>query len=295
MERDWKLAFLAGLGYAQWPEDDVLDSLSEIGYEGVEWTPAHFSPARPLPDLRRLVEKTHDAGLEVSRVTTDIDPVVTDDSERQQRIDRVIRVIELAGAVGIATVGTFTGPAPWDPAAPKVGVDISEGAAWDMVLDAFSRFTAAAREAGVTMTSEGVFGMLAHDFYSHRFLMDRLDPEVQRVNLDPSHGILYGNLDVGWVVRQWGSRIGHIHLKDAVGIPEMGRFAFPLLGEGCVDWTDFFTALADIDYTGFCSVEFESFGFYQKVLGGDPELAARMSYQQVHALLPDAEDRAPAP
>lgn len=287
MTRTWKLAFLAGLGYAQWPEDDVLASLKEIGYDGVEWTPAHFSPARPLPDLRRLVEKTQDLGMEISRVTTDIDPVVTDDSERKQRIDRVVRVIELAGETGVATVGTFTGPALWDPSAPVIGGDISEGAAWDMVLEAFSTFTSAARDAGVTLTSEGVFGMLAHDFYSHWFLMDRLDPEVQLVNLDPSHGILYGNLDVGWVVRQWGARIGHVHLKDAVGVPEMGRFTFPLLGEGNVDWGAFFTALEDIGYDGFCSVEFESFGFYRKVLGGDPELAARMSFQQVGALLPD--------
>lgn len=286
MERKWKLAFLAGLGYAQWPEGDVIASLKEIGYEGVEWTPAHFHPGRPLPDLRQLVQRTRDAGLEVSRVTTDVDLVVADDGERQRRIDHVLRVIELAGAVGVSTVGTFTGPAPWDSAAPQVGVDISEGAAWDMVFEAFFSFTAAAREAGVTITSEGVFGMLAHDFYSHRFLMDRLDTEVQLVNLDPSHGILCDNLDVGWVVRQWGSRIGHVHLKDAVGVPRMGRFAFPLLGEGNVDWTAFFTALDDISYRGFCSVEFESFNFYQTVLGGDPEIAARMSHQQVNALMP---------
>ena len=80
-----------------------------------------------------------------------------------------------------------------------------------------------------------------------------------KINLDPSHGILYGNLDIGWVVKQWGSRIAHVHLKDAIGErPEIGKFIFPLLGEGRVDWYAFFSALEEIDYTGSCSVEFES-------------------------------------
>ena len=185
---------------------------------------------------------------------------------------------------GVATVGTMTGPAPWDEAAPRIGRDISESAAWEQVFEAYEAFTVAARRANVTISSEGVFGMLAHDFYTHTFLLDRLDPAIHKVNLDPSHGILYGNLDVGWVIRQFGDRIAHVHLKDAVGIPQTGQFLFPLLGEGRVDWQAFFPALAEIGYTGFCSVEFESFTYYRRVLKEDPEAAARISMQQISEL-----------
>ena len=107
-----------------------------------------------------------------------------------------------------------------------------------------------------------------------------------KINLDPSHGILYGNLDIGWVVKQWGSRIAHVHLKDAIGDrPEIGKFIFPLLGEGRVDWYAFFSALEEIDYAGYCSVEFESDTYYRRVLKRDPEAAARLSLQLVNALL----------
>lgn len=283
--RKWKLAFLTGLGYSTMEPSRVIESLKRLGYEGVEWTTDHFNPDKPLSALRELVAATRAAGMEVSRIMAHEDLVSLDDKLRKCRIDRTVRIIEAAGECGVATVGTMTGPAPWDPSAPRVGRDISEAAAWEQVLEAYSIFLKAAEAAGVTVSSEGVFGQLAHDYYSHRYLIEQTANPRHMVNLDPSHGVLYGNLDVGWVVRQWGARIGHVHLKDAVGIPVMGEFIFPLLGEGRVEWCDFFDALDEIEYDGFCSVEFESFAYYNRVLRKDPEAAARLSFQLVEALL----------
>jgi len=280
----YKFAFMASLGYSKTQPIEVIASLKRIGYEGIEWTTDHFDPDKPIVELKELVERTRDAGLEVSRIMAHEDLVSLDDKTRLERIQRTVRVIQAAGECGVATVGTMTGPAPWDPLAPKVGVHISEGAAWEQVFEAYEAFTKAGKEANVVISSEGVFGMMAHDFYSHKFMMDRLDPSVQKINFDPSHGILYGNLDVGWVVRQWKDRIAHVHLKDAIGIPDMGRFLFPLLGEGRVDWTAFFQALDKIGYNGFCSVEFESFAYYQRILGNDPAAAARLSMELIRKL-----------
>lgn len=283
--RKWKTSFLAGLGYAAMPSEKVIESLKEIGYEGVEWTTSHFDPDKPVGELKTLVGQTRSAGMDVSRIMAHEDLVSLDDVKRTSRIDKTVRVIRAAGECGVATVGTMTGPAPWDASAPKIGQDISESAAWEQIFEAYEAFTIAAKSAGVTVSSEGVFGMAAHDFYTHKWMMDQLDPEVQKVNYDPSHGVLYGNLDVGWVVRQWGDRIAHVHLKDAVGIPEMGKFVFPLLGEGNVDWSAFFDALDEIHYAGYCSVEFESFGYLEKGLGGNIEEAARLSMKQMDSLL----------
>jgi sugar phosphate isomerase/epimerase len=285
MARQWKLAFLAGLGYTQMSEDEVIRSLGGMGYQGIEWTTAHFNPERPLTELQELTNKTRAAGMEISRIMAHEDLVCLDEAERERRIAHTLAVIAAAGDCDIHTVGVMTGPAPWDPNAPRVGSTISEGAAWDMVFDAYARLGDAARQAGVVVSSEGVFGMVAHDFYTHRYLLDRYPAEIHQVNLDPSHGLLYGNLDVGWVVRQWGARIAHVHLKDAVGIPEMGKFVFPLLGEGNVDWGGFLGALEEIGYAGYCSVEFESFAYLSRVLKGDVEAAARLSFEQVAALL----------
>ncbi len=236
-----KISFQASLGYRDWPFADVISSLKSIGYEGIEWSTAHFDPTKGVAAARRAVDATREAGLEVCRIFAHEDLVSLDDAERQARIDRTLAVIELAGECGVSNVGTMSGPAPWDSASPKIPGDISEGAAWDQVLDAYRQFESAARKAGVKISSEGVFGMVAHDFFSHKFLIDTIDSEFVGVNYDPSHGVLSGDFDVAWNIRQWGHRIVHCHLKDAVGISQRsGEFLFPLLGEGLVDRSAFF-------------------------------------------------------
>ena len=283
--RKWKVAYLAGLDYAKMDPSDVINSLRSLGYEGIEWTTEHFNPERPLSELRQLVDQTRDAGMEVSRITGHEDLVCLDDAIRQARIDKTVAVIHAAGECGIATVGTMTGPAIWEPNTPQIGVDISESAAWGQVFEAYDAFIAAAERANTVISSEGVYGMMAHDFYTHRYLMEKAASPYHKVNLDPSHGALYDDLDVGWIVREWGDNLAHVHLKDAVGVPVPRKFVFPLLGEGRVDWSSFFSALDEISYTGFCCVEFESFRYYRTVLKNDPEAAARLSLANVNALL----------
>ena len=60
---------------------------------------------------------------------------------------------------------------------------------------------------------------------------------------------------------------------------------FPLLGEGLVQWKEFFAALERIGYKGFMSVEFESFRYYSRILGNDPVKAARLCMSQLEQLL----------
>ena len=279
-----RIAFLAGLGFVCWPSDKVVKTLKDLGYDGIEWTTAHFSAADPAK-ARRAVEQTREAGLEVSRIMAHEDFVCLDRRERERRIDGVVGIVQLAGELGVPSVGSMTGPAPWDPKAPRIPADIAEGEAWEMALDAHRRIARAAELSGTTISSEGVFGMLAHDFYSHRYLLDRIDSPALGVNFDPSHGILSGNFDIGWLIDQWGERILHCHLKDAVGISQRpGEFIFPLLGEGRVDWTAFFQGLERRGYDGFASVEFESWHYLAQVLGDDPARAAAVSIRQVRAL-----------
>jgi sugar phosphate isomerase/epimerase len=117
--------------------------------------------------------------------------------------------------------------------------------------------------------------------------MARYESAALGLNFDPSHYALYGN-DIPWAVRQWGSRIVHVHLKDCVGVPgglPGETFTFPLLGEGTVPWPAFFAALDEVGYQGYLSVEFEAFTYYSAILRGDPAEAARISLEQSLALL----------
>jgi sugar phosphate isomerase/epimerase len=283
-----RIGFMASLGFASMPAREVAGALKALGYASVEWTAAHFNPrTKSRAELDELVAITRDAGLACSEVVVQQDYVCLDEAARRDRIAYSIETIEACGACGVGIVNLFTGPAPWDPRAPKIGHDVSQGAAWDMIVDAFTGVVAALERCGVRGALEPVFGQFCNDYFTARALLDHIGSAALGVNFDPSHDVLKGTLDTGWLVRQWGvDRIGHVHLKDAAGIPEMGRFLFPLLGEGNVDWQGMFSALAGIGYEGYLSVEFESFGYYQKVLKGDPVEAARLSMAQVRALLP---------
>jgi sugar phosphate isomerase/epimerase len=286
MQRKWKTAYLTNLDYMKWSAEDVIKSLAKLGYEGIEWTMnPHFHPDKPITQLKELIERTHEAGLGVSQIMAHEDLISKDDSKRQRIIDRIARTIQAAGECGVSGVSVVTGPAIWEPDHVRVGMDMGEEEMWGQVIDAYNVFLKTGEECGVDITTEAVYGMMVHDIYTHKWFVSQTDSPRHRVNLDPSHHVLYGIYDMKWLVHQWGDRIAHVHVKDGVGVPALNRFAFPLPGEGQVNWKDFFTALDDIGYDGWGSVEFESWPFYEQVLNCDPEAAARISLEYIDKIL----------
>jgi sugar phosphate isomerase/epimerase len=285
-----RIGFVATLGFAGMPPARVAKTLAELGYAAVEYTPRHFNPRTMSPDeLKSVVDATASEGLKVSDVVVLQDYVCLDEGQRADRVAFSIEMIQACAEVGVHTVNVFTGPAPWVATAPRVGRDISEGAAWQMVIDAFDAILPELAKRNVHAAVENVWGHLCHDYYTARVLIDRFNSPWLGVNFDPSHDVLYGNTDTGWLVHQWGQqRIKHIHLKDAAGVPVQGQYIFPLLGEGFVDWKGMFTALADIGYGGFLSVEFESFAYYARILKGDTREAARRSMENLRILMAEA-------
>lgn len=284
---DRRFAFMARLDFATWPAERVVAALAELGYGGVSWMRYHFHPrTHSLGDLHALVDSTHDAGLAVTELVVQQDFVCLDEAARRERIDVACEYIEAAAAVGRPLLNVFTGPAVWDPRAPRIPRDLSEGTAWEMVDEAYRRIVPVAETHGVTLIVEAVFGQVAHDYYSTLELVRRFPSPALGINLDPSHYHLYRN-DIPWAIRQWGARIRHVHMKDAVGSPGLPgqEFLFPLLGEGAIDWLAFAEALDAVGYRGFLTVEFESFAYYRQVLGSDPIAAARLSLEALRRLV----------
>ena len=279
-----KFSFLAGLGFTRYKAKDVVKSLKDLGYDGVEWTLAHFNPrTKSDKELAEVVKVTRDGGLEISELAIQLGYVWLEEEKRKDLLALTKESIQACARHGIGVANVFTGPVPWIPEAPRVGINIKEGDAWKMAFDAFDEIVPLAEKNKVRLAMEGVWGMLVHGFYQSKFLVNHYNSDYLGVNLDVSHGILLGNLDVGWVVKQWGKKIYHVHLKDAVGVAP-DKFIFPMLGEGFVNWKEFFDALREIDYKGFCSVEYESFKYYADVFRDDPVAAAKISMEQIKKL-----------
>lgn len=287
MDSSYKIGFLPREGFEDWQPKDICRELSRIGYQGVEWSRHHFKPREmSYPQLKELTTIPADFGMQVSEIFIALDHVLHDNQKRKDHIRLALECIEAAAAIGVPSVNVSTGPQRWTSGHVKIPEEMSEGEAWAMVFDAFDELVSTAERHKIYLAVEGVWGMLAHDYYSTLPLFERYKSEYLAINMDPSHGTLCRN-DIPWVVRQWGKKIKHSHLKDAVGLPgqDGDTFIFPILGEGLVDWGGYFKAMNAIGYDGFYSVEFESFIYYDRVLKGNMVAAAELSWKAIQALI----------
>jgi sugar phosphate isomerase/epimerase len=89
------------------------------------------------------------------------------------------------------------------------------------------------------------------------------------LNFDPSH-LVWQHIDYVRCVRDFGSRILHVHAKDtridgdrlyAVGSQGLGWHTAKIPGLGDVDWGRLFSALTDTGYHGAVCIEVEDRAF----------------------------------
>lgn len=272
-----KKGFLANGEMLGWEPERLCAFLKETGYDSVELiSDIIFANGRDGSDFRAAADK---AGISISELLVQRDFVVLDAEQRKKDIEITKENVRKAAAMGVDVVNFFTGPVPWMPDSIKVGQQVSMSDAWGMVFGAFDEILPLAEKLGVKIAVENVWGMLAHDFYTNQFLIKHYDSDNLGVNLDPSHDVLYGNTDTAFIVKTWGKKIFHVHVKDAVGVAGMGTFVFPLLGEGNVNFKAFFEALKEIGYEGTASIEFESWAYRQNILGGSHAATAAPSLE----------------
>jgi sugar phosphate isomerase/epimerase len=287
---DWRISFIPyymtspGRWSAPKPED-AIRVLRKAGYDGVEWMLGHhFNTSE---ELARLVVRTRKGRLQVSNIMCWRDLVTNDRKSRDRSKEILKEMVACAGELSIPVMNVFTGPMTWNPKFARIGKEISEGQAWKAVVDSLSEVLAVAEKSGVVVTVEPVFGMLVHDYYTVRELLGYFDSKHLGVNVDPSHFALYGN-DPAWAVKRLGKRVKHVHVKDAFGRPGVfgETFSFPFLGEGVIDWRAFFSALRDVGYQGFLSLEFENDSYLNNVCDGEWSVAAVQLRDRVNKFLP---------
>lgn len=276
----WRVSYIP---YPANEPNDVLRVLKGAGYDGVEWVRhLHFMGA---DDLKSIAALTKEQGMGVSNLMIGHDLVTLDDADRAERVKIVSDSIQDASDNGFKLVNMTTGPGEW-PGALKLGKDVSEGKAWDLVSESFARVIETAEKTGVTITLEAAFNMVVRDYYTLTDFLHQFDSKNLAVNMDPSHLALAGN-DPAWVIRKLGGRIKHVHVKDVFGKPGTNNedFHFPLLGSGVIDWKEFFSALKSVGYSGYLTIEFEADQYTKNVWGGDWSKAAAGSMEQLKALV----------
>jgi sugar phosphate isomerase/epimerase len=231
-------------------------------------------------------------GLSISALGYYPNPLHPHPEHRQTVIGHLKKVIEAAELLDVPVVGTFIGKDK-DKTVPA---NLEEYAkVWPPIV----KF---AKEHGVKIGIENCPMLFSYDEWPGgvnlastpaiwRKMWEIIPDDNFGLNLDPSHLILQ-MIDYERVVREFGSKIFHVHAKDlhidwegvynnGVLSQGMGWQVPRLPGLGDMDWAKFIAALTAARYDYVVSIEHED-----RVFEGDEELVKRGFYISRDVLKP---------
>lgn len=246
---------------------DALAQVADMGLDGVQIyaTNGEFSPelsAEKKEEYKALLARY---GLAVSALCGDMGgygfEIAADNPER---IKKTCAIVDLAVEFGTSAVTTHIGVIPEDKNDPRYAA----------MLAALTECGLYAKEKGVTLAietgPERAQTLLA-------FLKDTKGGVG--VNLDPANFTMVTGQDAVEAVYLLRDYIVHTHAKDGIMLdknqdPTAVYHAFAVggvealnacegfrevpLGEGAVDWNAYLSALRDVAYDGFLTIEREA-------------------------------------
>ena len=249
---------------------DTKESIAlagSLGFDGVQIyaTTGAFSPdALSAADIKEYKKLLADNKLVVSALCGDMGghgfEIAKDNPER---IEKTKKIIDLAAELGSHVVTTHIGVIPEDCECEK----------YKAMLSALTECGNYAVTKGVTLAIE-TGPETAPTLYG---FVSKAGDGVG-VNLDPANFVMVTGQDPAEAVRLIGKKIVHTHLKDGKmlkktdpkiiydhfaegGIEALNvadYFIETPVGEGDVNWNEYFAALNEIGFDGFLTIERET-------------------------------------
>ncbi|MBA3416039.1 MAG: sugar phosphate isomerase/epimerase [Chloroflexia bacterium] len=222
--------------------DEALEGLAAAGYTRCEigavkgWF-EHIDPDTISDaEIARIGTKLRDLGLEPVSLSGHAQ------LQTQEGSARFGRAIDIAEALGMAVVNTYTGDAT---------TEAEREAYFANVADLCDR----AAKAGLKIGMETESNMLP-TAEAGVAILDRIGrPDTLGFNYDPGNVVCYAGADPLADLRFALPRLVHVHLKDKVG--GKGVFDFPPPGDGELDLAAFVSVLDEAGYAGPISAEVE--------------------------------------
>ncbi len=252
---------------------EAIKIAARLGLCGVQIyaTTGEFSPETLTEEQKSEYKKLlSDNGMCVSALCADMGGYGFEREEDNViRIEKTKRIIDLASEFGARVITTHIGVIPSDKSEPR----------YDIMLRAVSECGVYAKERGITMAietgPENALTLLSFIEDTHGGV---------GVNLDPANFTMVTGQDAVEAVYILREHIVHTHLKDgrmldknqnpadvyhafAVGgvdaLNACKGFIETPVGDGDVDFENYFKALRDIGFDGYLTIERET--------GDDPE------------------------
>jgi sugar phosphate isomerase/epimerase len=269
---------------ACWPHEKATRR-----YAGVSHIDVQNLDAAKAKEIRSMLD---DCGLTISALGYYPNPLDPDVEHREPVIGHLKKVIEGAALLEVPVVGTFIGKDK-NKTVPQNLEDYAK--VWPPIV----KF---AKDHGVKIAIENCPMIFSYDEWPGgnnlastpaiwRKMWEIIPDDNFGLNLDPSHLVLQ-MIDYERVIREFSSKIFHVHAKDlhidreglynnGVLSQGMGWQVPRLPGLGDMDWARFFAALTAARYDYVVSIEHED-----RVYEGDEALVKRGFYLSRDILKP---------
>ena len=261
---------------ACWPRETVARR-----YAGVTHIDVATLDNLKAAEIRKMLDGY---GLTISSLAYYPNPLDPDADHREAVIGHLKKVIDAAALLEVPVVGTFVGKDK-NKTIPQNFDDYAR--IWPPIV----KF---AKERGIKIAIENCPMLFSYDEWPGgnnlastpaiwRKMWEIIPDDNFGLNLDPSHLVLQ-MIDYERVVREFGSRIFHVHAKD-LHIDQEGLYNHGVLSQGMgwqvprlpglgdMNWSKFFAALSASRYDYVVSIEHED-----RVFEGDAELVRRGFY-----------------
>jgi sugar phosphate isomerase/epimerase len=235
------------------PLEPALAEVRQAGYEAVEIGAVpgfceHFDAASACEaDLERFLAAVRASGLQVVGYSANPGHFNAPGADRHAIVERAAADLRVAALLRLPALNV------------RCGAPIAERWLFHeharRQAEGLKRVAQAAQDLGLRLNLEAPHRHgLTRTLDEAEWLLDAIHEPNVALLLDTSH-VQAGGGDPALAVSVYGSRLAHVHLRDARGDEPL-----VLPGEGSVDFDAFFAALAAAGYEGPCVVELEGHG-----------------------------------
>ena len=240
--------------------------------------------------IASIKQKVERAGIYVSSLANDGNHIDPDPAKRERQNSNTVKMIELAGKLGVPCIGGQSGKIVDQPLQKQV----------DEIVRVYTeKYFPACERSKVRILWEPWAGgpNIATGPVAWEALFKAFgnSPHIG-LQFDPSH-LVWQFMDPIAAAREFAHKIYDVHLKDTEilwhlvkrgGIqPVNGQrwWRFRLPGSGSMDWKGFFSTLAEVGYTGAMNIENEDQFYYPAYDGKEFTDQYKRGFRVAHEFL----------
>jgi sugar phosphate isomerase/epimerase len=240
--------------------------------------------------IAAIKDKVQKSGIFVSSLACDGNHIDSDPAKRDKQAAYTLKMIELAGKLGVSNLGGQSGTIPTQTLQQQV----------DEIERVYTeRYFAACEKNKVRILWEPYAGgpNIATGPVGWEALFKKFNnsPNVG-LQFDPSH-LVWQMMDEVAAAREFADKIYDVHLKDTEilwhlvkrgGIQPVNKqswWRFRVPGYGSVNWKGFFSVLSEVGYKGAMNIENEDNFYYPAYANGDFTEQYKRGFKVAHEFL----------